>query len=389
MAPEQLAGESPTVASDIYAFCATAIEAVTGVRHGGADLPPVASKLEPLMRVFVRGLSTDPRQRFATMRALIDAVKRIRNRRRRAVKLVTLAAAGALGATGAGLALLAARPDPTPNEGCAVLERELPELDAWNDARRRGAQRIFAESSLSFAPAAWTKVDAHLTGYAASWQARRDDLCQLAGSGTLDLQRAQAKLDCLDALAQQLDKATADLLITSQTLSTSTAMVYRVPAPGSCWADPPPEVPPADLAAQLEEFLAQWEAQMATTTGTPDYAQLIAMATAVEQQAAAAGVASIRATPMHTWARTRRPARRGSRRWKSRRASAVQTIPRLPSSKRCSARSHPPYGSNFFRLWRMRLSSAISLAAYASGLPRGRCLRINASIEARALLPAS
>jgi WD40 repeat protein/tRNA A-37 threonylcarbamoyl transferase component Bud32 len=89
MAPEQLAGQQASIHSDVFGFCVTLYEALYG-RRPFADLtlaelrdgvspdqiadPPGASVPPWLRKVVLRGLSSDPSQRFSSMRALLDAL---------------------------------------------------------------------------------------------------------------------------------------------------------------------------------------------------------------------------------------------------------------------------------------------------------------------------
>jgi len=84
MAPEQQIGEPPDPASDQFSFCVTLWEALHGVRPWDSNLPAHVRERPPkrrsgrapasLDRVLQRGLAVEPRLRFESMGALVDAL---------------------------------------------------------------------------------------------------------------------------------------------------------------------------------------------------------------------------------------------------------------------------------------------------------------------------
>jgi len=118
MAPEQISARHADARSDQFSFCVTLFEALYGKRpFGGAvavelalnvlegkvDAPPATSKVPRWLRhVVTRGLSVDPADRFASMEALLDAIRRGQAGARRwkaagVVGAVALAGAGIVG----------------------------------------------------------------------------------------------------------------------------------------------------------------------------------------------------------------------------------------------------------------------------------------------------
>jgi len=109
MAPEQLRGNSATTRSDVFSFCVALYEALYGERpFAGGTLVELQTAIErrdvrplPIMtRVpgwvranLLRGLQPSPDARFASMRALLDALRLAHVRARR--RLVNALAAGA------------------------------------------------------------------------------------------------------------------------------------------------------------------------------------------------------------------------------------------------------------------------------------------------------
>ncbi|MCA9704935.1 MAG: serine/threonine protein kinase [Myxococcales bacterium] len=114
MAPEQFQGGPPRASSDQFSFCVALFEALHGRRpYPGNDLPSLQRSLvdgkvvgrrrgvpRRLHRVLRRGLSIDPRGRYPSMGALLDALEACQPRprlRRSAVLVAGLAAAALAG----------------------------------------------------------------------------------------------------------------------------------------------------------------------------------------------------------------------------------------------------------------------------------------------------
>jgi tetratricopeptide (TPR) repeat protein len=166
MAPEQLAGEPATEASDQFAFCVVLFEALHGRRpwhassvtgllecireRGHLALPRVAPRwLERAMR---RGLDFHPHARHASMAALVDALQRGAGRRVWPL-IAGTAALASLGAVG----LAAGEP---PSSVCHALEPRMATV--WDDAARSQASDAF-------------RVE--LDDYVQRWEAARDGAC--------------------------------------------------------------------------------------------------------------------------------------------------------------------------------------------------------------------
>jgi len=109
MAPELAAGAAPTAAADQYSLALALQEAVGGAR------------VEPRVRAAIaRGLSHDPRDRFATLAELLAALGPRQTHRRRAVALA--AAAVVVFGVGVALAVRAGHSDERSAVACSITE---------------------------------------------------------------------------------------------------------------------------------------------------------------------------------------------------------------------------------------------------------------------------
>ncbi|MFV8752135.1 tetratricopeptide repeat protein [Nannocystaceae bacterium ST9] len=231
MAPEQHLGLRASPRSDQFAFCVSLWEALWGERpFPGRDLPslslsvtegrlrslpseglhasrPVSSHLH---RVLLRGLSTDPDDRFEDVDALLSALAHDPIRRRN--RLLTIAAVNLAGAAlvfGAGF-WFADRFDRA--EAAVSLCEVEHELDgAWDETRRASVRARFAASDMPFADHAGRQLERRLDAYAEQWFEAWRTTCEIertvGRSGELELQR-----ECLSERRRELSVFTGALL---------------------------------------------------------------------------------------------------------------------------------------------------------------------------------
>ncbi len=144
MAPEQLRGLAADARSDVFSFCVALYEALYGERpFAGATVPALRDQIDRCMvrapppkarvpgsvrAILMRGLSAAPHRRFASMRVLLDALRKEQAKsRRRAVRGVSFAALGIVGLLGA--TRLSVRPTPrTPDQVVDSLARAAGRL---------------------------------------------------------------------------------------------------------------------------------------------------------------------------------------------------------------------------------------------------------------------
>jgi tetratricopeptide (TPR) repeat protein len=206
MAPEQQLREPADARSDQFSFCIVLWEALYGVRpftgenatatamrivHGEITEPPRGSKVPTWLRkVLLRGLSTDPRERYATMGALLGELARDRDRDRR--RMFTM---GGLGVVLAGVIGLAfARRDEDPCAG--GLERWA---GRWDDERKGEIATAFARTGTSYGGVAAAGVERVLDGYAEEWAAAYRDACEATRvRHEQSAEREGKRMACLD-----------------------------------------------------------------------------------------------------------------------------------------------------------------------------------------------
>ena len=180
MAPEQITRLAVDHRADVFAFCVSLWEALCGERpfpgrnlqeiHAAMRVPvarPASARGIPgrLVRALERGLAFEPRDRWPTMRALLDELAAIRGARRRV--WLPLGAATLVG--GVVAAFWVTRADP-PIDRCASSLASLD--DAYNP--RLDAQ---VRAVLSLDPKLQNEVSTKLRAVADAWRATHVATC--------------------------------------------------------------------------------------------------------------------------------------------------------------------------------------------------------------------
>ncbi len=259
MAPEQDEGEA-TAASDQYAFCVMAWEALYGQRpiqgmtltelrdhaRAGTITPPPSGKEvpAPVERAIRRGLSPTAEARFASMDALLAALAPPAPRRRWLVPALALGAVAAGGVVFVLATGVVGRGGPSRASQCeaagGVIDADWTPALAARVSERTG-------DGTSSALAHWTD----------RWRARRVEICRAAGGAST----SDPRVACLERARGAFARTVAGVIAADAALHTD-AIVRLLPSIERCdvagvAAQPPPAV--ATRVAALDEQLAAGE----------------------------------------------------------------------------------------------------------------------------------
>jgi len=213
MAPEQHIGAPADARSDQFAFCVALFEALAGSRpFRGASLDELqdqkqrgrvaASSLRRvpwrLRSVIVRGLRPSPPERYESMAALLDALRRAHSRAG-----TKLAAALALAAVAGVVVYSGIAPGPEQAPPCdGVADQPL----VWTDAKRKAVSQSFRGTGAPLVAERLATLDRAMTGIAADVQALRVDVCEatyVRRSQSEALMDARSR--CVDRTVEKLE----------------------------------------------------------------------------------------------------------------------------------------------------------------------------------------
>jgi len=171
IAPEALRREPVSAISDQFSFCVSAWEALTG------SLPPEGKKLPPLpgldpsiRRVFQRGMSDKPEERYRDMEALLDALLWARQSRKRWL-------IRGLGAA-LGFALLVACGFWARYETTVCEEGNRLAEQSWGSARREAVKRAFQQDGLDDATRLYGELEGRVSERVEAWRSGALSTCQ-------------------------------------------------------------------------------------------------------------------------------------------------------------------------------------------------------------------
>ncbi len=212
MSPEQLGASTPDEASDQFSFCVSLYHALYGERpFAGQTLPELAEALLSgriqappsrsnvpawLRRVVLRGLATDPSERYRSMTDLLDALEHDPDRIRR--RLFT---GVALTAMLGGVWFAASHGGPV-DPRCDDVSRFMQ--DTWGPPQRQALERAFRLDAMSYSEQSLERVEAGLDRYAADWTEVREAVCEQE-SVEADAQEAYLATACLDELRDRFE----------------------------------------------------------------------------------------------------------------------------------------------------------------------------------------
>jgi eukaryotic-like serine/threonine-protein kinase len=245
MAPEQFAGKGGDARSDQFAFCvalyeglyrsrpfagATPATLMAAVVTGEIADPPSDTRVPTwIRRILLRGLATNPGQRFPSMGALLAALAHdpaVRRRRWAAagmgVALVATAAIGAYRFTVGRRTLCAGGPDRAAT--------------AWGPAQRASIERAFQASGSKSAGTVLTALRARVDEYVGRWEAMYRESCeatQVRGEQSPDV--LDLRMSCLDERLSGV-RALGEVLGTADKSMVESAMsaVSALPALDRC-----------------------------------------------------------------------------------------------------------------------------------------------------------
>ncbi|MBL4687931.1 MAG: serine/threonine protein kinase [Nannocystaceae bacterium] len=212
MAPEAFIGESDA-RSDQFGFCVTLYEALYGVRpfdaesitalleaveHGTLQRPKAGCSAPSwVRRIVVRGLSTDPEDRWPDMLALLDALERFRRR-----SLVRRVAVAGIGGTLVGAVVMAVS---TPEDSACRRSGERME-GVWNWGRKSAVKAAFADIDVPYAADAWRGAASTIDDYTEAWVVMRRSACEATFErGEQSEALFDARMQCLDRRLEEVD----------------------------------------------------------------------------------------------------------------------------------------------------------------------------------------
>jgi serine/threonine protein kinase/tetratricopeptide (TPR) repeat protein len=301
MAPEQHRGGIVDARGDQFSFCVSMYEALYGEPpfDKGVDeyassvtagkikpAPPESDVPRRLRQLLVRGLSTSPDARHASMDTLLAELRRDRTSARRRTLALAVVAACAVTA-----AFAYAQVRREPERVCRGAEKKLDGV--WDASRKSAVRDAFARTGSNAAPLMFAGVERALDQYAQRWAAMRTDACEATRvRGEQSEELLDLRMECLDTRLGEL-RAQVDVLtrVDVAMLDKSLAAAQSLTKLDGC-ADAPalraPIRPPSDPStkAHVEDVRAKLATAKAQQR-VGSYGDAIALATDAAQAASA------------------------------------------------------------------------------------------------------
>ena len=279
MPPEQMRGKEADARSDQFSFCVSLWEALYGQRpFDGSSMAALMLSIRngpirpsssggripaPLHTLLLRGLAPDPQERWPSMEALLEQLRRRVAPQRRWVVLAgtvgLLAVGGGLGSTRA-LEWL---------HRCTGARAQLEGV--WDEARTQQVEHAILGTGLSYAPETWERVKPRLDAYATAWAAEHTDACEATRSRGEQSEEAMGlRMACLHQRRVYLRATVGELEQADATVvENAVQAVANLPGLSRCQdlealraEVPPPEDPAvAEQVAALDEVLAEAKAK--------------------------------------------------------------------------------------------------------------------------------
>jgi len=257
MAPEQLTGATVDERSDQFAFCVTALEALTGQRpftgqstealfaaiSAGARSPRPDGVSPRIWRALLRGVATDPARRFPSMTALVAELGEVKSPVR------WIAAGAVVIAAAVAIPLLATRPATR----CAEPDDQAQRV--FNSARQGSIAGWLAANGQAAQAGSVTRF---LTDYGERWRAASRTSCLATERGTQSAALLDRQRQCLARRQHRIDDL--ERMVPASTSPTTRLHALRaleaIPDPESCLtaeaAGEPPPVKRAEVVAELD-----------------------------------------------------------------------------------------------------------------------------------------
>ncbi len=244
IAPEVLLGRAADARADQFSFCVTAWEALCGERPFEADAQGtlhrnvVAGRMRPpppgvhldgrIRRALVRGLATEPGDRYPSMAALLGAMAPPRTRRNLGASIVGGAAIAAVS--------LQFVPDEaqTPAQRCAQEREAIAAV--WSSDTAERTRTAFAQTGAAFASDTWATAARVLDVHVEQWRAQAADACEaLFVRGDQTAETYAMRSSCLADVREQLARVVelfgeADTAVVEHAV----AAAVGVPNPDEC-----------------------------------------------------------------------------------------------------------------------------------------------------------
>ncbi len=220
MSPEQHASRAVDARSDQFSFCVALYEALFGCRpfastnlgelrravtHGQIVPPPSDRRVPSWLRaVVLRGLSAAAADRFASMEALLAAL-RVERRPRGIAAGITLLVVASIG-----LALVVGGRLQSRRELCQGGAAQLAHV--WDAPRKAQVQAALVATGVPYATSIGSSVAHTLDGYGAAWLRMHTDACQATRlRGEQSEEALDLRMSCLSDRLVELDAAAQEL----------------------------------------------------------------------------------------------------------------------------------------------------------------------------------